>query len=514
MPADRYLQERNKKYRYRQGYDTYPQPAQNYVRQSKKIRRPQKQQNKTQQQLLKLGNQYRKAAKLTAGQIALRLSLRLIGGTVRLLARSVAGLIRTFMLLPAPVQIGAVALLGIYVYLKTKDGDIEPFESGGYSEDGSVVDFNGYYEETSETNKIKNKIIAEAKAQGVDPNLALAVAQQESGFNPKAKSQAGACGIFQLMPQTAKEMGVSDPFNVDQNIKGGIKYLKWCLKNTNTIEEALVAYNAGLGNLRKAQKAGKPIDSITDHGSYAKSVMGRMEKFKTERSKLPSKYYNAKGGGQYGTWNGKRITSPIGKRHVTDAKGNDIGASTFHKGIDIAFSYGEPVYAYTGGKVTLVGTLSGFGNTIIIDDARKYRHVYAHLSKFNVTKGQTVKKGALIGYAGNSGIGSGAHLHYGIWKPGGTSDSAYIDPRLYQYVEDTENDTSGTPKNKPKKQPPQNKPTQNKNTSNKTTSQKPTKNNNTIKSGQQGNNSQQVYDIGQPNKKYEMTKPQATTKKK
>ena len=81
-------------------------------------------------------------------------------------------------------------------------------------------------------------------------------------------------------------------------------------------------------------------------------------------------------------------------------------------------------------------------------------------------------------------------------------------------MEDTENDTSGTPKNKPKKQPPQNKPTQNKNTSNKTTSQKPTKNNNTIKSGQQGNNSQQVYDIGQPNKKYEMTKPQATTKKK
>ena len=83
------------------------------------------------------------------------------------------------------------------------------------------------------TQEIKNKIIKIAKKYGIDPKLALAVAKQESGYNPRAKSHAGAMGVFQLMPATAKGLGVKDAYNVDQNIEGGIKYLKQMLHQNN-----------------------------------------------------------------------------------------------------------------------------------------------------------------------------------------------------------------------------------------------------------------------------------------
>ena len=91
----------------------------------------------------------------------------------------------------------------------------------------------------------KELVRQEALRQGVDPNLAFAVVEQESNWNPNARSKAGAKGLFQLMPGTAKELGVdiNDPV---QNIRGGITYLK---KQTDGfgVEGGLAAYNAGPG---------------------------------------------------------------------------------------------------------------------------------------------------------------------------------------------------------------------------------------------------------------------------
>lgn len=93
-----------------------------------------------------------------------------------------------------------------------------------------------------------------ARAFGVDEELVWAVVRRESGFNPTAVSPKGAMGLMQLMPDTAAMMGVTNPFDVEQNIAGGIKYLERCLNQFHgDVGLALAAYNAGPENVIKYQ---------------------------------------------------------------------------------------------------------------------------------------------------------------------------------------------------------------------------------------------------------------------
>lgn len=135
-------------------------------------------------------------------------------------------------------------------------------------------------------------IITEAQAQGVNPTVALAVAQQESGLNENAVSPAGAIGVFQLMPATAAELGVN-PYDVTQNIQGGIKYLKQQIATFGSVPLGLTAYNWGPGNLSNAiQSYGSNFASQipAETQNYISNIISSIGKYATGgiQAALPS----------------------------------------------------------------------------------------------------------------------------------------------------------------------------------------------------------------------------------
>jgi hypothetical protein len=110
-----------------------------------------------------------------------------------------------------------------------------------------------------------------AQEEGINPDLFLRQIQAESAFDPQAKSSAGAMGLAQLMPATAKELGVSNPYDPEQSLRGGAKYMKQLLGRYNNDQTlALAAYNAGMGNVDKA--GGVP--NFKETQNYIAKILG------------------------------------------------------------------------------------------------------------------------------------------------------------------------------------------------------------------------------------------------
>lgn len=95
-------------------------------------------------------------------------------------------------------------------------------------------------------------VVSAAKQYGLDPALLLAMAQRESGLNPNAVSPAGAQGVMQLMPATARALGVTNPFDVMQNVNAGARYLAQLLRQFGDVTKAVAAYDWGPGSVSNA----------------------------------------------------------------------------------------------------------------------------------------------------------------------------------------------------------------------------------------------------------------------
>ena len=113
-------------------------------------------------------------------------------------------------------------------------------------------------------------IFRAGEKQGVDPRFIHAVIKQESRYDPKAVSHAGAQGLMQMMPATAERFGLKDPFDAKANVEAGTKYLKWLLARFDgDVSLALAGYNAGEGAVDKY----KGVPPYGETQNYVKKIV-------------------------------------------------------------------------------------------------------------------------------------------------------------------------------------------------------------------------------------------------
>lgn len=166
------------------------------------------------------------------------------------------------------------------VFERKQHGNLVEISQSVWRADGSQV-VDGRYGPKAEPvsnsaqsqNAVRQHIQVAATRFGVDRNLVDAVAWQESRYNPRAISTAGAVGVMQLMPDTARQLGVRNPHDVEQNVIGGTAYLRQQLERFgNNVPLALAAYNAGPGAVIKYGS----IPPYRETQNYVRQIMQRL----------------------------------------------------------------------------------------------------------------------------------------------------------------------------------------------------------------------------------------------
>ena len=275
---------------------------------------------------------------------------------------------------------------------------------------------------------------AAGRCEMLTPARLAAQIQQESGWNPRASSPAGALGIAQFMPGTwaahgedGNGDGTVDVFDPDDAIwsMGGlmcslgdsIQPLIDSGSLTGDVWElSLAAYNAGLGAVQDA--GGIPDFAETRH--YVEAIKALAEAGFQGGSSVVTK----------GIWGYPLpdlapVTSPFGMR-IHPIQGVKMG----HTGVDLGAPCGTPALATHDGIVTVVSYHSLSGNYVMVDygtiNGTSYRAMWLHLSAQTVKEGQHVTKGQQVGLVGTTGSSTGCHLHYEFHVNG-----VEVDPEPY-----------------------------------------------------------------------------------
>ena len=241
-------------------------------------------------------------------------------------------------------------------------------------------------------------IQAAAAAHGLDPALVAAVVQQESNFDSGAISPVGAMGLMQIMPATAAEWGLLEPFGAAANVDTGAAYLAWLLDRYGSVELALAAYNAGPARV----DACRCIPANGETPGYVADVLAAAERYRLPAIALPYR-------GDY------RLVN------------NGLHGDGNWPGRDYAAACGTPLYAPISGRVE-----TGFD-----DYAGPYgsRNSYLLITGDDVAvmmmhgeyiAAEQVSQGDLVGFEASIGNSSECHTHLAIRVGGELVDPVEI----------------------------------------------------------------------------------------
>lgn len=234
---------------------------------------------------------------------------------------------------------------------------------------------------TGSESQYMNMVYEIVASQGhqVEPELVMGIIQQESNWNATAVSSANAKGLMQLMPGTASDMGVSDPFNPYQNITGGVKYITWLLRRYNGDQErAVQAYHAGPGNIES--RGPSELDRY-----YSQRVLGFYEDYKARASVGSLRPYGV-GTEQIGPI---YETATLTQGHHED------------KAVDLAAGGGTPIFSPITGEI-VAKYVDGLGNTVIKIENDFWLITLLH-GDYLPEVGDEISQGDIIGYEDNFG---------------------------------------------------------------------------------------------------------------
>lgn len=338
--------------------------------------------------------------------------------TIGVKAILIAALVLLLLLLPIII----VFVFAFFVVLTSSSAGSEEQDFSAYGYEAWAGEISGVpYADL--INKAANK-------HGVDPALIAAIIEQESRFNPKAKSSVGARGLMQLMPLVCRGANLDpdgDCYDPEKNIMAGTAEIARYLKQYNgNLEVALAAYNAGPVAVNKyggVPPYSETLDYVNrrckEKGVKKCGVPPLYEKYKKLRTwsqdePLIVKSTVSKKGFLWPVPGYSRISSPYGMRWHKIRK-----MHTMHHGIDIPAPIGTNVIAVQDGVVASIEYNNLYVGNVIVINHGSVTSRYVHLHKIKVSPGQRVKAGQVIALSGNTGKWTtGPHLHFEIKAKG------------------------------------------------------------------------------------------------